>query len=136
MLCLSSFLFIFCVFIIGFWFVVSMRFIYNNLCIYQIVLSWWSLKFKCILKALHIYSPHHVLCFWCHILPLNFVYPLTSYCRYRWFYYFCLLTFILALFVVDPLLLVYVCLYLWDFFFSFVIFLYFGPVLFCLKKSL
>ena len=29
-----------------------------------------------------------------------FVYPLTSYCGYRWFYYFCLSTFLIALYLV------------------------------------
>ena len=37
------------------------------------------------------------------------MYSLTAYCGYRWFYYFCLLTFLLALYVVDFLPLLYIC---------------------------
>ena len=44
-----------------------------------------------------------------------FVYPLTAYCRYRWFYYFFLLTSLLALCVGDFLPLLYVHLYCWAF---------------------
>ena len=43
------------------------------------------------------------------------MYPLTTYCRYRWFYYFCLLTFLLGLYTADLLPFLYICLYYWDF---------------------
>lgn len=49
-LCLSTFFFSFYIFIVGFWFVFTVR--------YKILfLSLWSLKFKHILKALHFLLP-------------------------------------------------------------------------------
>ena len=49
-LCLSTFFFSFYIFIVGFWFVFTMR-------CKIIFLSLWSLKFKHILKALHFLLP-------------------------------------------------------------------------------
>ena len=52
------FLFYVCIFCRHFWFVVTMRFGYNSLCIYKIVLSGWSLDFICFSNILQSYSPH------------------------------------------------------------------------------
>ena len=83
--------------------------------IYVIVLSYWSLNFKCILKTLHLCCR---LVFLISYFIFNcFVYPLTAYCGYRWFYYFCLLTSLLALSLDDFLPFLYACLYQWVFHF-------------------
>ena len=58
---LDCFFFSMCVF-----FVDTMRFGYNSLCIYKIVLSGWSLDFICFSNILQSYSPHDCW-FWCHI---------------------------------------------------------------------
>ena len=95
---MNSFLFCVCVSVIDFWLMVTMRFIYSNLCTCVIILSWWSLKFKCISTALCFYSPPpHLMFLTSYFISFYFVYFLTTYCGYRWFYYFCLLTFLLAL---------------------------------------
>ena len=70
-----------------------------------------SLKFECILIILHFNSLPWSLIFLTYFTPFCSVYRLTTYCRYRWLYYFCLLTFVLVSQVVDLLSLLYVCLY-------------------------
>ena len=84
--------------------------------IYMIILSCWPLKFKHILTTLHFLPPFHVYNFDIIFTSFCFVYPLATYCRYRWFYNFCLLTFLLALYMANILPLLYICLYQWDFF--------------------
>ena len=55
---LYSFFFVVCIFIIEFWFAVTVRFLCNSLCIYVIVLRSSSLSFKYILKKhLNLYIP-------------------------------------------------------------------------------
>ena len=79
-----------------------------------LVLSCWSLNLKCILDTVHLYSPPLKITVFDIIFYICFVCPLTVYCEYRWFYYFCLLTF-LVLHVDVFLSLWYVCLYQWAF---------------------
>ena len=64
-----------------------------------------------------------------------FVYPLTTCHGCRRFYYFCLLTFLLALEVVDLLALLYIYLYQWDFTVHSFIFLVVAYS-YCLEKTL
>lgn len=65
-LCLSTFFFSFYIFIVGFWFVFTVR--------YKILfLSLWSLKFKHILKALHFLLPLPHFAF--DIIPLTVYIP-------------------------------------------------------------
>ena len=121
MLCLDFFLLSRCASIIGFWFVVTVcvcvyTHTHTHTYIHIIILSCWSLKFKHILTTLHFYFPLYVLQFLIsYFTSFCFVYPLTTYCGYRWLYYFCHLTFLLALYVIDLLPLLYICLYQWDF---------------------
>ena len=84
----------------------------------MIVLSGWSLGFKCIFKTQHLYSPPIIILVFLmsYLMSDCFVYLLTTYCRYRWFYRFCLLTSLLTLCVDDLLPLLYVCLCQWAFF--------------------
>lgn len=44
--------------------------------------------------------------------PFYLVFPLTNYYNHSYSYYFCLLTFIQALEVINPLLLLYICLHM------------------------
>ena len=114
--------------IIDFWFMVTMSFIFSSLCIY-VVMFCCHLKFKWLL-AFSLLPPCLLvlICFTFFCL----VYNLATYCVYRWFYYFCLLTFQLALKVVHiiPLL----CLPLPRRFFSFHNFI-FLPVFFSLPHG-
>ena len=72
--------------------------------------------FQCILTTLYFYPLHSWLLFLMSYFTSNcFVYPLTVYCWYRWFHYFCLLSFLLALCMDDFLPLLYVCVYKWVF---------------------
>ena len=64
-LCLDSFFFFS---IIDFWFAVTMWFWYSSLYVYTIILSCWSVKFKCILKFCNVTPPLRVYCLWHHIL--------------------------------------------------------------------
>ena len=91
-----------------------MRFSYSSLYIHMIVLNCQSLNVTCILKTLHFYSPPLIITAF-DFTSNCFLYPLTAYCGYRWFYYFCLLTSQLALCVDNFLPLLYVCLYPWAF---------------------
>ena len=70
-----------------------------------------SLKFECILTILHFHSLPSCLIFLTYFTSFCSVYRLTTYCRCRWLYYFCLLTFVLVSQVVDLLSLLYVCPY-------------------------
>ena len=115
-LCLDSFFFFVCISIIDFWIVVTMAFIYSNLYIDMIVLSCWSLNFKCTLRpCVCTLLPSRLLFLISYFMSNCFVYPLTAYCGYRWFYYFCLLIFLLTLYMDDFLPLLYVYLYWWAF---------------------
>ena len=96
LLCLNSFLFSMCT-IVDFWFC-GYREVYICLSVndyFKLLIS------KHILTTLHFYSPlYHIYCFWHHILHL-FLFCIT-YCEYRWFYYFCLLTFLWGWFTSFP----------------------------------
>ena len=61
---------------------------------YTYVLSSESLKFKLILKALHVYTP--CWCFNVLLYLFHFRYPLPTHCTCSWFYYLCLWTLIPA----------------------------------------
>lgn len=61
---------------------------------YTYVLSSESLKFKLILKALHVYTP--CWCFDVLLYLFHFRYPLPTHCTCSWFYYLCLWTLIPA----------------------------------------
>ena len=81
-LCLDSSFFFVYVSIIDFQFGITMRFWYRSLYISKIVLSFWSLNFKCISSILHLRSPHSCW-FWYHtcawIIPyLYYMIVLTS----------------------------------------------------------
>ena len=59
-------------------------------------------------------SSGHNYCFWYYILHPNcFLYPSTVYRGCKWFYYFCLLTSLLATCTDDFLPLLYSCLWKW-----------------------
>ena len=45
-----------CISVVDFCFAVTMRFWYSTLSLYMIVLSCWSLSFKCVPSILHLYS--------------------------------------------------------------------------------
>ena len=74
-------------------------------------------KFKCILTA-HSHYGYDIM-FYIFLL----VYLLIMYCAYRWYSYFDLLSFLLAVYVVDLLTLLYICLYQQIFLFIHLIFL-------------
>ena len=76
----------------------------------MIILNFWSLKFKPFLSILHFYSLPPSLLF----LTSYFTCSATTYHWYRWFYYFCLSVFLLALYVVALLFLMCICLYQWE----------------------
>ena len=63
--------------------------------IYVIIISCWS-KFKYILTTLHFLPITMFKILASYFTTFCFVYPLTSYCIYRWFDNFYLLTFLLA----------------------------------------
>ena len=88
---------------------------YVKLLIFLLLLSCWTLNCKHILTVLHFYSPTMITVFDIIVYTFCFVYPLTTYCRYRWVYCFCLLPFLPALYMVDLSPLLYICLYQWAF---------------------
>ena len=90
----------------------------------MIALSCWTLNFKCILKPWTcIPLPSLLLFLMSYFTSDCLVYSLTAYCGYRQFYYFCLLTSLLALCVDDFLPLLYVCLYQCNFsFYNFLVY--------------
>lgn len=59
-LCLGSFSFTFCVYIIGFWFVVITKFTYMDLSADWSSNTFWNCFYSSLLS-------NHILCFWCHI---------------------------------------------------------------------
>ena len=81
----DSFLFILWISIIGFWFVVAIRFAYNIFHIQQSMWSWWSLKFEPILYFSHPRFRYMVSYF----TSFYFVNTLTDFCRYTYLYWFC-----------------------------------------------
>ena len=78
---LGSFLFIFCVSISSFWFMITIRFVYI-IYINQSILSIYMRKFEAILY----YTPHHR---YRYFTSFYFVNPLTDFYRYTYFYCFC-----------------------------------------------
>ena len=103
------FLFLFCVciyyrFLVGDCCEVFIQlYIYNC---FKLLISYFQMHFSNLPLVLS--SPHKFLI--SYFISNCFVYPLTAYCGYRWFYYFCLLTLLLALYMVDLLPLLYICL--------------------------
>ena len=96
----------FCVSIIDFWIVVTLRFVYNNIivCVCVRACVWWQswdddlFKFECILTSLQFYPAHFnfsYIIFYFYFF--GFMGSLTSHYRYSWVDNFCLLIFLLAL---------------------------------------
>ena len=103
--------------------------------------SCWALNFTWTLTTLHCYSaPPQSLNLTLYFTSTCFVCPLTSYCEYRWFYYCFLSSFLLAVYIVDLLPLLNICLNQWGFSFSkfpFLIFMFQSwPFLFHWEKPL
>ena len=91
-----GFLSFLCVSVVDFGFVVNMRFIYSNLYMYVTILNCWSQISMCF------NNPHfdsstqapHLLFLTSLFISFCFVYPLTTYCRHKWCYCFCLSAFL------------------------------------------
>ena len=79
--------------IIDFWLMVTMSFVFSSLCIYMIMLC-CHLTFEWLLAFL-LFPPCLLVLISC-FTSFCLVYNWATYCVYRWFYYFCLLTFQLA----------------------------------------
>ena len=79
-------------------FVITIRFIYNNLCVY--ICDYFKLKISAVLMHCNcpafLFLPPFINVFYVIFYIFLFVYPLTIYCSYKLFYYFCLFTFLLA----------------------------------------
>lgn len=78
-----EFLFLFvCVSITDFWFMITIKFLYSSfMYMYMMVLSCWSLNFKCTLIALHLYSsPVMITVFISYFTSKCSMYPLAAYC--------------------------------------------------------
>ena len=78
----------------------TMKFIYSNLYLYMIIFSCNLLSqmhFNNFVFLYPICSSPIFTVLTSYFTSCCFVYPLTTYCSYRWFYSFCLLTFLLAL---------------------------------------
>ena len=79
-LCLDSFLFTLFFYVLCFWFVVTKRFIYIILNLYQSILSWQSLKFEHILRVLYFYFPHPCFMYlMSYFMSFYFVSPFTNF---------------------------------------------------------
>ena len=109
-----------CVYIY-FWFVIAMRFWYISY-IHRIKLLILSFQLHFIYPTLVPFSCDY--CFLISYFTSNcFMYTLTVYCGYRWFYYFCLLTSQLVR-MDDFLPLLYVCSLFISELFHFIVFLF------------
>ena len=87
-----------CVYLLDFFVCVYYEVLYRNLYLYIILKDFLFLNFKCIWDSLHLYSAllkTTVLIL--YFTSNSLAYPLTPYCRYKWFYYFCLFTLLPAL---------------------------------------
>ena len=80
-MCLDCFFFFVCVSIVDFWFVVPMRFWFSSLYMYKIVLSCWSVDFKCISNILHLYFPLLMNFFWHHtfVWMISYLYSMFAF---------------------------------------------------------
>lgn len=70
-------LLIFCLYnlsFVGFWFMVTLRFMYDILYLQQSILSWYAFIFKYILKELYFYSSLHTLFLMSYFRSFCFVY--------------------------------------------------------------
>ena len=109
------------IYIIYFWFVIAMRFWYISY-IHRIKLLILSFQLHFIYPTLVPFSRDY--CFLISYFTSNcFMYTLTVYCGYRWFYYFCLLTSQLVR-MDDFLPLLYVCSLFISELFHFIVFLF------------
>lgn len=98
---IEFFLSFLCESVIDFWFVITMRLIYSNLYISMIILRCSYLKLEWIVTTLNFYSTPQLLFYHKYFTYFCFVYPLTTNCEYKGFYYACLLTFLIALYMGD-----------------------------------